>query len=142
MIEDVMQGSLPSFIYSVKVSDMSQGSNPFRITSIRSLPDADLTEALEGLPEEDKHRLQGKHIVRVHFWLNFDRSYRVSRTSKSHLHTELNQVVKPRGAKRIMLSQFYKFSFHAPFQLALSVFSSNFSWDYRVSGVKEFVSAP
>lgn len=65
MIEDVMQGSLPSFIYSVRVSDMSQGSNPFRITSIRSLPDADIDDALVDLPQEDRDRLQGKHIVSV-----------------------------------------------------------------------------
>lgn len=63
MIEDVMQSSAPKFIYSVRISDMSQGSNPFRITSIRSLPDAEGEEALSGLPEEEQERLKGKHIV-------------------------------------------------------------------------------
>jgi Ca2+-dependent lipid-binding protein len=63
MIEDVMQSSLPSFIYSVRVSDMSQGSNPFRITSIRSLPDANMDGALKDLSEDDQEHLKGKHVV-------------------------------------------------------------------------------
>lgn len=64
MIEDVMQSSLPKFIYSVRVSDMSQGSNPFRITSIRSLPDADMSDTVKDLPKEEQDRLKGKHVVR------------------------------------------------------------------------------
>jgi len=106
MIEDVMQGSLPSFIYSVRVSDMSQGSNPFRITSIRSLPDADVNGALKDLPEEDKERLQGKHIVRIKFLYDvLNQNSIASRTSRYRLRTELNRVGKLQGVKLIMLSQ-------------------------------------
>lgn len=39
MIEDVMQASLPKFITSVKIADLSQGRNPLRIVAMRGLPD-------------------------------------------------------------------------------------------------------
>jgi hypothetical protein len=38
-IEDVMQQSLPKFVEAVRISDMGQGTNPFRIVSMRALPD-------------------------------------------------------------------------------------------------------
>jgi Ca2+-dependent lipid-binding protein len=38
-IEDVMQQSLPGFVSSVKIADIGQGTNPFRIISMRALPD-------------------------------------------------------------------------------------------------------
>ncbi|KIY63684.1 hypothetical protein CYLTODRAFT_493697 [Cylindrobasidium torrendii FP15055 ss-10] len=39
MIEDIMQQSLPGFVDAVKISDIGQGDNPFRIVSLRALPD-------------------------------------------------------------------------------------------------------
>jgi len=39
MVEDIMQASLPSFIDSVKLSDLGQGTNPVRIVAMRGLPD-------------------------------------------------------------------------------------------------------
>ncbi|ORX35103.1 hypothetical protein BD324DRAFT_582681 [Kockovaella imperatae] len=39
MVEDILQQSLPSFVDAVRITDIGQGSNPFRITSIRALPD-------------------------------------------------------------------------------------------------------
>ncbi|KAG8694302.1 hypothetical protein FRC09_009939, partial [Ceratobasidium sp. 395] len=38
-IEDVMQQSLPGFVDAVRISDIGQGTNPFRIISMRALPD-------------------------------------------------------------------------------------------------------
>lgn len=38
-IEDVMQQSLPKFVEAVRISDIGQGTNPFRIVSMRALPD-------------------------------------------------------------------------------------------------------
>lgn len=38
-IEDVMQQSLPKFVEAVRISDLGQGTNPFRIVSMRALPD-------------------------------------------------------------------------------------------------------
>lgn len=39
MVEDILQQSLPGFIDAVRISDLSQGTNPLRILSIRALPD-------------------------------------------------------------------------------------------------------
>ncbi|KZV88102.1 hypothetical protein EXIGLDRAFT_839449 [Exidia glandulosa HHB12029] len=39
VVEDVMQQSLPGFIDAVRISDIGQGTNPFRIISMRALPD-------------------------------------------------------------------------------------------------------
>lgn len=39
-LEDVMQASVPGVIENVKVNDISQGSNPLRILSLRALPDS------------------------------------------------------------------------------------------------------
>lgn len=39
MIEDIMQQSLPGFVDAVRISDLGQGVNPFRIISMRGLPD-------------------------------------------------------------------------------------------------------
>ncbi|QRV98489.1 C2 domain-containing protein [Ceratobasidium sp. AG-Ba] len=38
-IEDIMQQSLPGFVDAVRISDIGQGTNPFRIISMRALPD-------------------------------------------------------------------------------------------------------
>lgn len=39
MVEDVMQQSLPKFVEAIRISDVGQGVNPFRIVSMRALPD-------------------------------------------------------------------------------------------------------
>ncbi|KAL7409629.1 hypothetical protein BDY24DRAFT_402483 [Mrakia frigida] len=39
MVEDIMQQSLPSMVAAVRISDLGQGVNPFRILSMRGLPD-------------------------------------------------------------------------------------------------------
>ncbi|WVQ82868.1 hypothetical protein IAT38_005004 [Cryptococcus sp. DSM 104549] len=39
MVEDILQQSLPGFVDAVRITDIGQGSNPLRITSIRALPD-------------------------------------------------------------------------------------------------------
>ncbi|KAI0080428.1 hypothetical protein K474DRAFT_1637659 [Panus rudis PR-1116 ss-1] len=46
MLEDIMQASAPSFIHSVRISDLGLGKNAARITAIRSLPDAETREML------------------------------------------------------------------------------------------------
>lgn len=61
MIEDVMQASLPGMVENVRVATISQGSNPIRILSVRSLPDSEVpdlkasaTAAREGKDEQEK----------------------------------------------------------------------------------------
>jgi Ca2+-dependent lipid-binding protein len=39
MVEDILQQSLPGFVDAVRITDLGQGQNPLRITSIRALPD-------------------------------------------------------------------------------------------------------
>lgn len=39
MVEDILQQSLPGFVDAVRITDLGQGTNPLRITSIRALPD-------------------------------------------------------------------------------------------------------
>lgn len=44
LLEDVMQASVPGVIENVRVADISQGSNPLRILSLRALPEADVRD--------------------------------------------------------------------------------------------------
>jgi Ca2+-dependent lipid-binding protein len=39
MVEDILQQSLPGFVDAVRITDLGQGVNPLRVTSIRALPD-------------------------------------------------------------------------------------------------------
>ena len=43
-LEDVMQASVPGIIENVRVAEINQGTNPFRILSLRALPDAHVRE--------------------------------------------------------------------------------------------------
>jgi hypothetical protein len=45
LLEDVMQASIPSFIQTVRIKDLSQGDHPVRIISVRTLAEDD---ALDG----------------------------------------------------------------------------------------------
>ncbi|KAJ9118778.1 hypothetical protein QFC24_005977 [Naganishia onofrii] len=45
MLEDVMQASMPKAINTVRIADLSQGTHPLRIISIRPLDDAETREA-------------------------------------------------------------------------------------------------
>lgn len=57
-LEDVMQASVPGVIENVRVADISQGSNPLRILSLRALPDHDAADlkkaAVEGRQGKDE----------------------------------------------------------------------------------------
>jgi hypothetical protein len=52
-LEDVMQASVPGVIEHVKVNDISQGSNPLRILSLRALPDSQVQELKEEIHKRD-----------------------------------------------------------------------------------------
>jgi hypothetical protein len=52
-LEDVMQASVPGVIEHVKVNDISQGSNPLRILSLRALPDGQVKELKEEIHKRD-----------------------------------------------------------------------------------------
>ncbi|KAK3314945.1 hypothetical protein B0H66DRAFT_480712 [Apodospora peruviana] len=53
-LEDVMQASVPGVIENVKVSDISQGSNPLRILSLRALPDSQVKELKDEIRKQDE----------------------------------------------------------------------------------------
>lgn len=68
MLEDIMQQSVPSFVDMIKISDLGLGSTALRITSIRSLPDAEEDAPIDALGEEERQQLDGDHInVEVSF---------------------------------------------------------------------------
>lgn len=50
-LEDVMQASVPGIIENIRVAEIDQGSNPFRILSLRSLPDEKATDLAQGMRE-------------------------------------------------------------------------------------------
>ncbi|KAK4122607.1 hypothetical protein N657DRAFT_575524 [Parathielavia appendiculata] len=52
-LEDVMQASVPKVIEHVKVNDISQGSNPLRVLSLRALPDSHVKELKEEIHKRD-----------------------------------------------------------------------------------------
>lgn len=65
LLEDVMQASVPGVIENVRVADISQGSNPLRILSLRALPEADVRElekaaAAAGVERDDQEKLAEK----------------------------------------------------------------------------------
>lgn len=84
--------------HSVRVADLNQGSNAIRVTSIRSLPDIDVTGAMEGVDDGAKSRLNREHIVCIftpssyYFLTSGTLQIRDSRTSKYHLFTEQFQA--------------------------------------------------
>lgn len=52
-IEDVMQTSMPKMVENVRVAELVQGTNPFRVLSIRSLPDSHLRPPEQGAQSQD-----------------------------------------------------------------------------------------
>ncbi|CAK4033533.1 Meiotically up-regulated [Lecanosticta acicola] len=53
-LEDVMQASVPGIIENVRVAEISQGSNPIRILSLRALPDDQVKDIKQAVHEENK----------------------------------------------------------------------------------------
>ena len=53
-LEDVMVASVPGVIENVRVAEINQGNNPFRILSLRALPDKQVKELKESIHEENK----------------------------------------------------------------------------------------
>ncbi|TVY49638.1 Meiotically up-regulated protein 190 protein [Lachnellula occidentalis] len=56
-LEDVMQASLPGVIENVRVAEINQGTNPFRILSLRALPDGHVKDLKDDI---HKHNEQVK----------------------------------------------------------------------------------
>ena len=56
-LEDVMQASVPGVIENVRVAEINQGNNPFRILSLRALPDGHVKDLKDDI---HKHNEQVK----------------------------------------------------------------------------------
>ncbi|KAI0922964.1 hypothetical protein AcV5_009819 [Taiwanofungus camphoratus] len=69
-VEDIMQSSAPSFVHSVRISDIGLGSNSARITTIRALLDAagedDIGESIavdsQSMSTDDRDALDEDHV--------------------------------------------------------------------------------
>lgn len=53
-LEDVMQASVPGVIDNVKVNDISQGTNPIRVLSLRALPDSHVADLKDEIRKENE----------------------------------------------------------------------------------------
>jgi Ca2+-dependent lipid-binding protein len=53
-LEDVMQASVPGVIENVKVNDITQGSNPIRVLSMRALPDSHVQDLKDEIRKRDE----------------------------------------------------------------------------------------
>lgn len=53
-LEDVMQASVPGIIENVKVNDISQGSNPLRVLSLRALPDSHVQDLKDEIRKQEE----------------------------------------------------------------------------------------
>jgi Ca2+-dependent lipid-binding protein len=53
-LEDIMQASVPGVIENVRVAEINQGSNPFRILSLRALPDGHIEELKDDIHKHDE----------------------------------------------------------------------------------------
>ncbi|KAJ5716958.1 hypothetical protein N7488_002604 [Penicillium malachiteum] len=52
-IEDIMQASAPSVVENVRIAEIDQGNNPFRILSMRALPDGHVQNLKDNIHEEN-----------------------------------------------------------------------------------------
>ncbi|GLI75402.1 hypothetical protein PoHVEF18_003656 [Penicillium ochrochloron] len=52
-IEDIMQASAPKVVENVRIAEIDQGNNPFRILSMRALPDEHVQNLKDNIHEEN-----------------------------------------------------------------------------------------
>ena len=53
-LEDAMQASVPRVIENVRVAEINQGNNPFRILSLRALPDGHVKELKDDIHKQNE----------------------------------------------------------------------------------------
>jgi Ca2+-dependent lipid-binding protein len=62
-LEDVMQASVPGVIENVRVAEINQGSNPFRILSLRSLPDGHVKEMKDDIHKQNERNKDPQELA-------------------------------------------------------------------------------
>ncbi|KAI5310806.1 hypothetical protein KEM55_001699, partial [Ascosphaera atra] len=102
-IEDVMQTSLPGFIENVRVAEIDQGSNPFRILSMRALPDGHVEDLSKGAK---KHVEETKPQSEVEADRNMGAYYNLEASFAYHA-TPSGQSTESKAANMHMLLYFY-----------------------------------
>ncbi|RDA92606.1 hypothetical protein CP533_0916, partial [Ophiocordyceps camponoti-saundersi (nom. inval.)] len=64
-LEDVMVASVPGVIENVRVADISQGSNPIRILSMRALPDSQVKDIKQEIHRENEKTMDPNELAAV-----------------------------------------------------------------------------
>ncbi|RCI13191.1 hypothetical protein L249_0360 [Ophiocordyceps polyrhachis-furcata BCC 54312] len=64
-LEDVMVASVPGVIENVRVADISQGSNPIRILSMRALPDSQVQDIKQEIHRENEKTMDPNELAAV-----------------------------------------------------------------------------
>ncbi|RFU28003.1 hypothetical protein B7463_g8327, partial [Scytalidium lignicola] len=63
MMEDIMQASVPGIIENVRVAEIDQGSTPFRLLSLRALPDAQVQELKDDIRKQMEKNKDPEELV-------------------------------------------------------------------------------
>jgi hypothetical protein len=64
-LEDVMQVSVPGVIENVRVAEINQGSNPFRILSLRALPDGHVKKMKDDVHKQNEKNKDPQELAAV-----------------------------------------------------------------------------
>ncbi|KAL2073399.1 hypothetical protein VTL71DRAFT_10723 [Oculimacula yallundae] len=62
-LEDIMQASVPSVIENVRVAEINQGNNPFRVLSLRALPDSHVTEMKHEIHKQNEKKKDPQELA-------------------------------------------------------------------------------
>ena len=62
-LEDIMQASVPRIIENVRVGTIDQGTNPFRILSLRALPDEHVQEMKDDIHRRNEETRDPQGVV-------------------------------------------------------------------------------
>ncbi|KAH7356876.1 hypothetical protein BKA65DRAFT_592425 [Rhexocercosporidium sp. MPI-PUGE-AT-0058] len=62
-LEDVMQASVPSVIENVRVAEINQGNSPFRILSLRALPDGHVSEMKNVIHQQNEKKKDPQELA-------------------------------------------------------------------------------
>lgn len=76
-LEDVMVASVPGVIENVRVADISQGSNPLRILSLRALPDSHMEDVKEETRKQHEKNTDPNELAAMEqagSWYNLEAS--------------------------------------------------------------------
>lgn len=62
-LEDIMQASVPSIVENVRVAEINQGNNPFRVLSLRALPDGHVSEMKSEIHQQSEKKKDPQELA-------------------------------------------------------------------------------